>query len=831
MKLSLNWLRDHVDIDDKTAGRLQELLTMSTAEVEAVEHLGTDVQHVVAGRITSLSRHPSSDKLSVIQVDTGSGIVQSVCGAPNVRVGMMVPFAPCGSSLPGVDCVTASEIGGVTSSGIACSQRELGIGDAHEGVLELSDECKPGDDIANILRLRDTVIEIDNKSLTNRPDLWGHFGFAREIAALTGRPLKPLQMSEFEELMSSDVAVPVTIDDTERCLRYCALGIQGVDTRQSPEWIQTRLAYVGMRPINLIVDLTNYIMLELGQPMHAFDSNMIQAIRVMTFSQVKAAGYPGSTFTTLDGIERQMPDTALMICNEYQPVAIAGVMGGENSEVEPSTTAILLESATFDPVSVRRTAAALGLRTEASMRFEKSLDTNMALTAARRFLYLTKQIIPTATVYSGLADAEPKPTRPISLSIDSEYVSRYAGAEISPERVESILTSLGFVLERRGSQQPSGKKVCWEVQVPTYRATKDITLRVDLIEEITRVYGYGNITPKSKAVVLTPVHQEKHIELHYRIKQMLSSRFGMSEIHTYSWYDKDWNRELGHKDDSVLTIVNPGISKNDTLRRHLVPNLLAATARNEGYYDEFSLFEIGNVYHPIAPDSKAVSDEQAVKRGDALRVEDTHLCCVVHWKGRSENQEDNAFDTLKQVAWAVCKQMRNTVADFEAIDAEADSEASLSWIHPAKRCRVSSNGIALGYITVMNPQLLDKFVQGANMAIIDLNLNAFADVPIAETEYKEPPRYPEVSLDFSLLVDSSVQYQVLERDLRAFSHALLRSISYINTYTGAGLPQGKKSVTIALAIGSDDHTLSSQEIDSFSSAFVSWLASEGISLR
>ena len=832
MKLSLNWLRDYVDIDDKTTELLPDLLTMSTAEVEAVEHKGADVQGVVAGRITSVSPHPGSGTLKVIQVDIGSDVVQSVCGAPNVRAGMMVAFAPCGSSLPGFKRVTASEIAGVTSYGMACSQRELGIGDAHEGVLELTDECKPGDNVADLLKLRDTVIEIDNKSLTHRPDLWGHYGFAREIAALTGRPLRQLQMSPLEELTSKDVAVPVAIDDTEKCFRYCALGIDGIDTRQSPGWLQTRLAYVGMRPINFIVDLTNYVMLELGQPMHAFDSRMIQAVRVMTFGQVKAKGYPGTTFKTLDGVERRMPDSALMICNGYHPVAIAGIMGGENSEVEPSTTAILLESATFDATSVRRTAIALGLRTEASMRFEKSLDTNLALTATRRFLYLVKKVIPTASIYSGLADVEPRPTRPIWLSIDSDYVCRYAGTKIPPERVEGILTSLGFTVNRKDAGKESEGKICWDVQVPTYRATKDVTLPVDLIEEIARVYGYDNITPRSIAVTLSPVHQDEHIELHYRVKQTLSTAFGMNEIHTYSWYDKDWNKEIGHKDDNVLTIVNPGISKNDTLRRHLVPNLLAAVAKNEGYFDDFRLFEIGSVYHPLPQGSKSDAfDEKAIRSGDAFRIEDVHVCCIVHWKGRSDKQEDEAFDLLKQAAWAICRQMRNRTADFEIMDEKLHPEAGLSWIHPVKRCAVSSCGVALGYITVINPKLLDKFVQGANMAIMDLNLTAFNKVPMGVPVFKEPPRYPRVSLDFSLLVDVSRPYKALLNELREFSHPLLESISYVDTYTGTGLPQGKKSVTVAMTIGSSDHTLSSQEIDDFSDAFISWLADRGITLR
>lgn len=832
MKLSLNWLRDHVDIDDKTAEQLSELLTMSTAEVEGVEHKGLDINGVVAGRIVSMNAHPESQKLNVIQVDVGMETVQSVCGAPNVRVGMTVPIALSGGCLPGIASITPTKIAGVASNGVACSPRELGIGDSHEGVLELSGNCRPGDDVVDLLRLRDTLIEIDNKSLTNRPDLWGHYGFAREIAALTGQPLKPLQVSPMEELLSSEPVVRVAIDDPEKCMRYCALGIDGIDTRQSPGWLQTRLAYVGMRPINFIVDLTNFIMLELGQPMHAFDAVMIEEVRVMTFAQARAAGYSGSIFTTLDGTERDVPDTTLMICNGYQPVALAGIMGGENSEVSPSTTSILLESATFDAVSVRRSAAALGLRTEASMRFEKSLDTNLALMATRRFLYLAKQIIPGASIYSGLADAEPRPTRPISLTISSDYVSRYIGAEIAPERVQSILSSLEFKVSRRPASPETGDKVEWDVVVPTFRATKDVTLRVDLIEEIARIFGYGNVTPLPKAVTFSPVHQDEHIDLHYTVKQMLSTGFGMSEIHTYSWYDKEWNKAIGHEDDCSLTIINPGISKNDTLRRHLVPNLLAAITRNEGFYDDFRLFEVGNVYHPGTQCGQpAASGEEAVRRGDTLRTEDTHLCCIAHWKGNSERREAEALDVLKQAASAVCRQIRNAGADFGAMDADCHPAAHLSWVHPVKRCAVSASGADLGYITIIQPRLLGEFVQGANMAIMDLNLSAFAQVPMAELSFEAPPKYPRASLDLSLLVDTGKHYRQLEQELKGFSHSLLRSVSYVDTYTGEGLPGGKKSVTVAITIGSDDHTLSSDEISDFTETFVSWLSSEGISLR
>lgn len=860
MKLSLNWLRDHVEIDEQTAERLPELLTMSTAEVESAEHMGTEVRGVVVGRIVSVSDHPGSEKLKVIIVDTGSSLVQSVCGAPNVRQGMMVPFALPGASLPGVPSAESASVGGVTSDGIACSPRELGTGESHEGVLEITDGCSPGDDVVPLLRLRDTVIEIDNKSLTHRPDLWGHYGFAREIAALTGRALKPLSMSQMADLTSQSTVVPVTIDDPEKCLRYCALGIGAIDTRPSPGWIQTRLAYVGMRPINLIVDLTNYVMLEIGQPMHAFDGNLIDHIRVMTFAQVRAAGYEASTFTTLDGTQRRIPESTLMICNKFHPVAIAGIMGGENTEIAESTTRILLESATFDPVSVRRSATALGLRTEASMRFEKSLDTNLALTGIRRFLHLVREVIPEATVYSGLADAEPRPTKPITLVIDSGYVSRYTGVSIPSERVEAILGSLGFGVTRRPGSADDNGTVTWDVVVPTYRATKDITLAVDLIEEIARVYGYDNIEPQSKPVALSPVHQDRHIDLYYRVKQSLSTSFGMSEIHTYCWYDKEWNRSIGHKGEHCLKIINPGISKYDTLRRHLVPNLLAATRRNEGFYDELRLFEVGSVYHPVSEsgggaacvldlpadgdagqaddahlyndaDAERVEDTQLCKDGTAERIEHTHLCCVVHWKGRSSQEEDASIDLLKQAASAVGRVMRNQPVEFGAMDPEIQPEANLSWIHPVKRCSVSCQGVALGYITVINPHLLDEFDQKANMALMEINLSAFEGVETARLSFKEPPRYPQVNLDFSLLVEGSKTYRSLLQELEGFDHDLLRSISYVDAYSGQGVPAGKKSVTVAITIASNNHTLSSEEISDFSSSFVEWLEARGISLR
>jgi phenylalanyl-tRNA synthetase beta subunit len=397
---------------------------------------------------------------------------------------------------------------------------------------------------------------------------------------------------------------------------------------------------------------------------------------------------------------------------------------------------------------------------------------------------------------------------------------------------------------------------------------------VDLIEEISRIYGYDNIEPRSKRVALSPVHQDRHIDLHYRVKQTLSTGFGMSEVHTYCWYDKEWNRAIGHEDECCLKIINPGISKYDTLRRHMVPNLLATERRNEGFYDEFRLFEVGSVYHPVRePDdqsvagcgvveggnarsalqtylnihgraervgdtrlcrsgvSERVEDISLNRSGDTERIENTHLCCIVHWKGRSSQKEDESIDLLKQAASAVARVMCNRPAEFGSIDPEAQSEAHLSWMHPVKRCSVSCGGVVLGYITMINPHLLDEFDQKANMALMEINLSALDGVETVQLSFKEPPRYPQVNLDFSLLVDRSRTYDSLLQELDGFSHELLRSISYVDTYSGPSVPTGKKSVTVAITIASDSHTLSSDEINDFSSCFVKWLETHGMSLR
>ena len=379
MNISLNWIKEFVDLEGIDTKELLNRFTLSTAEIEEVEYVGNDINNVVIGEITSVKKHPDSNKLSIVKVNIGTETVQSVCGAPNVKEGILIPFAKIGGSVKKIKKVEKTLLRGYKSNGICCAASELGIGDDNSGLL-IIEEGTPGDDIIKNWGIKDIIIEIDNKSLTHRPDLWGHFGIAREIAAITGRRLnKELMYDSNTDIYKSNKKLNVSVEDNVKCFRYSSLAIDNITKKTSPMKYQVRLYYCGMRPISLLVDLTNYIMLELGQPMHAFDFNLVNEI------VVKSVKEP-TKFTTLDNIERELPTDTLMICDSNSEIAIAGIMGGKSSEVSDKTTSILLESANFDGPSIRKSATNLNLRTEASSRFEKSLDPELTTLAIKRFV-------------------------------------------------------------------------------------------------------------------------------------------------------------------------------------------------------------------------------------------------------------------------------------------------------------------------------------------------------------------------------------------------------------------------------------------------------------
>ncbi|MDE6413741.1 MAG: phenylalanine--tRNA ligase subunit beta, partial [Eubacterium sp.] len=421
---------------------------------------GSDISGIVVAEIKSVLPHPESKKLHLLKVDAGNGeLTDVVCGAPNVREGMKTAFAKVGAKIGEIE-IAPRKLAGYTSNGMCCSEKEIGISDDNSGIMDITDDAPNGTDLKDLYEIDDIIFEVDNKSLTNRPDLWGHYGIAREFAALSGRPLKPLDcvdLSKYNNLPQLDIKI-----EDKACHRYSALQVENINRNVSPVNMRIRLFYCGMRAINFLADLTNYLMLEMGQPMHAFDSRKVGKIRIKKFDEP-------FKFTTLDGAERNIDEETLMICNDNTPVAIAGIMGGLDSEIVDDTTKLTLESATFDCVSIRKSTVRLAHRTDASMRYEKSLDPEMTVPAIARFVKLLFDADSEAKVVSSLTDEYAYKYDTVKLDFDKKFVDRYTGIEISNDTIVNTLTALGFKVQLDGD--------AFSVEVPSWRATKDISLK------------------------------------------------------------------------------------------------------------------------------------------------------------------------------------------------------------------------------------------------------------------------------------------------------------------------------------------------------------------
>ena len=519
MYISVNWLKDYVDLNGVDIEGLINKFTLSCAEVEGIEYKGRELKGVVVAKIVDVQNHPNSKKLHLLKVDTGDQIHDVVCGAPNVRVGLVTAFAKLGAHVNGIDIGKAT-LGGCDSYGMCCSEAELGMSENDTGIIELDEDTKLGQDIKDVFDIEDTIFEVDNKSLTNRPDLWGHYGIAREVAALTGRQLKPLNLENVANFKGNTIKVDVKSED---CYRYVTATVNNITKTQSAKNMQIRLYYCGMRGINLLADVTNYVMLELGQPMHAFDNEIVKQIQVYNVDKE-------TEFVTLDGTTRTLPTNTMVIATNNTPVAVAGVMGGENSEITDNTTSVLIESANFNGFTIRKTALGLGLRTESSARYEKMLDPELTMTALLRYVYLVKQQDAGATITSNITDVYNYKYPKLNITITKDFIDRYIGISIPEQRVVEILKHLEFGLK----VVSEGK---YEVEVPTFRATKDITSKADIIEEITRIYGYDNIVPQTINQPLEPSNLDRGVALEYDLKYALANRYNLNETHSYIWYD------------------------------------------------------------------------------------------------------------------------------------------------------------------------------------------------------------------------------------------------------------------------------------------------------
>ncbi len=793
MFISMNWISEFTDLSGIDLKELIGRFTLSTAEVEDIYELGRDIKDVVVGKIVEIKDHPNSKKLHLVKVDIGSEVVDCVCGAPNVFVGAVVPFAKLGGQV-GELKIEEVKIAGVPSRGMCCSEKELGISEDHSGLMILEDNYPLGTDIKEFMQIEDTVFEVDNKSLTNRPDLWGHYGIAREISVLTKRPLKPLDVADtsiFKDLSPIDVKV----EDTDKTFRYSCIAVSNVKVKKSPINMRIRLTYCGMRPINLLADLTNYLMMELGQPMHAFDYGKVSKIRVKTFPEP-------IDFLTLDGVERKVDTNTLMICDDKEPICIAGIMGGELTEITEETDSVLLESANFDGTSVRRSAVRLGLRTDASSRYEKTLDPELTISAIRRFIKLLMEIDPGVKVMSSLTDCYVKHYDTITINFDKAYVDKYTGIDISSDRIEETLTGLGFILTRNGDS--------FTAIVPSWRATKDVTMKADIIEEITRIYGYDNFDVHSTKSLLIPVRQSDKRENEYHMKLMLAQRYAMNEVHSYIWYESKLNKEMGIVTEPNIRVINSVTAENDTVRSTIIPSLLGFIYKNADTYPEMGIFEIGRVADGL--------------KEDGLANERKRLGLVMASKKMSEKE---VYFKIKEIIEQLLLTAKNTVPSFTAKDTEGKS----NYIHPVNCTSILLEGSEIGYFSVLNPRIRNNIDKKLNVVFAEIDLERMEQTAAEPLNYKEVSKYPGVTVDLSLLADKTMRYEAIEEAIQGYPCEYLQGYHLIDIFEDEKLLPDKKSITIRFEFGSMDRTLEGQETNAMVEGLLQTLKEKGLELR
>ena len=580
MYISMNWINDFVDLKGINLEELINRFTLSVAEVEGTIKYGENIKNVITAKIVEIEKIESSDKLRKVKVDNGKEIVTCVCGAKNIKIGDIVPFAQIGSMVNGIE-IKQVQMAGETRNGMCLSEKELGISEDHSGVMVFDSNTKLGVNVKQLLDIDDTVFEIDNKSLTNRPDLWGHYGIAREIAALTGRKLKNIEVENLEEYNNLK-EVRAEVEDKEKCYRYTAIEVENITSKKFDINKRIRLYYCGMRSINLLVDLTNYIMLELGQPMHAFDKKLVNKIKVKSIEN-------DIEFKTLDDVTRKVDKGTLMICNNDEPIAIAGIMGGANSEITDSTNSLVLESANFDSVCIRKSTVELKLRTDASAHYEKSLDPEITDIAIKRYIKLLKENDKDIKISSKLTDIYVNKYPTIKIKITRQYINSRIGTDLSLNKIKEILSSLEFEIEENGE--------ILTVKVPSFRATKDISIKADLVEEIARIYGYDNIEPQTKNQPLRIVEIDDEKKTENTIKDLLAIKYGLSEIHTYIWYDRKKNKELNLEvNENNIKLANSLNANFNVLRESVIPSLLYTLSENIKYYPNVNIFECGRTF-------------------------------------------------------------------------------------------------------------------------------------------------------------------------------------------------------------------------------------------
>jgi phenylalanyl-tRNA synthetase beta chain len=763
MKFSYNWIREMVPTLKVEPRELMRLITTKTAECEGLEVVGEALTSASAARVVSVEAIAGSHNRIAVAETKRYGKKTVVCGAPNCRAGMHTVYIPAAVAV----------IQGVESDGMLASGLELGINRDHTGIVELE---------AELLLAADSIIEVDNKSLTHRPDLWGHHGMAREVAAITHQALRdPVQL---ERLPKGPAQIDVQIEDLALCPRYSALVFENVTVGPSPLWLQYRMEAIGLNSINNIVDVTNYVMAELAQPMHAFDADKLNGKTIFVRS-AKA----GEQIVALNDESYALTASNLVIADAQGPIAIAGVIGGRDSAIGAETKRVVLESACFQAANVRKTSVSLKLRTDASMRFEKSQDPVNTVRGLARAIELLEQVSPGIRLAGGVADRKAHLQTPPSIELRIDWVIRKLGRKVTAGEVRDILTALEFGV----TETASGT---FSVTVPSWRATKDISLKDDLLEEVGRMIGYESITPEAPLIesVVPPDNPARKYERH--VKDLVAAQ-GFTEVSNYSFISEEMARAFHLDPDAHIKVTNPIASDQSLMRTSLLPGIRKNLIDNSRRLNSFRLFEVGREIHP---------------KPKGLPEEIPHIAAAIF--AREGDGSAGLFE-LKRLAECLmpeCEMQPGEARKFE---------------HPQRAATVSWQGEPIGRLFELHPSL---GVEG-RAAILDLDLDRIERLDQRQERYESLRRFPTSAFDLSVITSLREPVGNVEKLLAQAAGSDLVGLEFVRQYTGSPLPEDRKSVSYRLTVGAQDRTLSSDEVASTRNRIIDAMRESGYELR
>lgn len=792
MKVSLNWIRDYVQLPaDADLKRLAYDLTMSTVEVEDAVELAKQFEHMAVGVINAVEQHPNADKLKVCKTDIGGEVKDIVCGGTNLRTGMKVAVA-----LPGAMCrwhgegepveIKQSKLRGVESYGMICGAAEIGLADlfptkeeAH--ILDLSDFDAPaGTPLADALDLNDIILEIDNKSMTNRPDLWGHYGIAREIAALYDLPMKAFP--RFDRGVENTAGFHVTVEDTERCPRYLSAQIEGLSVKPAPYEMQSRIWRVGMRPINALVDITNYVMLATGQPTHAFDSDHIAGHII-----VRRAG-EGEKLLLLNGKELALTADDLVIADDAGVVGLAGVMGGAKDSILPETDKVILEVANFDAKGIRRTALRYDNRTEASARYEKAIDPEHCDQAFDLSMQLLSQLYPEMKV-TGLVDEYPTHLKQAEIDVALSWLERRLGKRLLPEEIRHKLELLGYTVSFEGDNM--------HLVVPTWRSTGDVSIQADIMEEVARMYGYENFEAEPITTTFDGAINQLDKDLERRIKEYLAIRCGMQEIFTYPWMDEQFVNAVLQSTEGILSLSTPPSPAERFVRSSLLPNLCKAVVKNERYFNDFAIFETAQVFR----------DENYTAPYDAREKLPSQRKNVAGAFASTDKDITALFRRVKGVVEMMARYVHMETLTFR-------QEEKPVWADNVVWLNIYRGEEKVGDLALLAKKVsMACGIKNLNVMLFQLDQDSLVPLKSRTNTFTHIAEYPMTDYDISLLLDGSVQWKDVVQTVGGIKSELLHGVSFVDEYRGKQVPAGKKSLTLRLSIGSKEKTLTSAEIE------------------